>query len=406
MPHPHPTLTIDQAFDLVATNFAGTDDDMVGIEVEWPLHHAREQASARPTMSELTPLLSTPLPHRGRITIEPGGQVELSTSPQPTATDAITALQTDAQILHAQLRRRGWCPADLAFDDRRPPARILDRPRYAAMEAFFAHRGDAGTQMMTNTASVQINISHDPQGGHQRWDLANRIGPLLIAMFANSPGIGHDGMHWQSRRQEIWSRIDPGRTAPLPLSRSPERDWARYALGADVFFVDTGREGIALPPGLSFGHWLTHGHPLGWPSRADLRYHLTTLFPPIRPRGWLELRMLDALPPDLRAAAVHIVCAAMTAEVASELLATLPDTRHLWTIGARSGLAHSTLRTAALTLLDTTQAFLRQTPGHCAAAEMVGAFTDRYTRRGLAPADDHLRRAVGSSTPALFEPAL
>ncbi|OPX05319.1 glutamate-cysteine ligase family protein [Mycobacterium sp. AT1] len=406
MPHPYPTLTVDQAMDIAATNFECTADDLVGIEVEWRLHHAREQPSPRPTVAELTPLLGIRLPHRGRVTIEPGGQVEVSTSPQPTASSALAALETDAQIVHAQLRRHGWCTSDLAFDESRPPARILDQPRYAAMEAFFAHRGNAGTQMMTNTASVQINVSHDPLGGHHRWDLANRIGPLLIAMFANSPGIGHDGARWQSRRQEIWSRIDPGRTAPLPLTRSPERDWARYALGADVFFVNTGREGIALPPGLSFGDWLAHGHPIGWPSRADLRYHLTTLFPPIRPRGWLELRMIDALPPELRAAAVHTVCAAMTTAVATELLAALPDTRHLWTIAARSGLVNPTLRTGALILLDTTQAFLQQTPGNDAAAQTVETFAERFTRRGLAPADDHEHRNAGWFSPAPFERAL
>jgi glutamate--cysteine ligase len=387
MPHPRPTLTIDQASDFAATGFAGEEEDLVGIEVEWPLHHA-EGAPTRPAMAELSPLLSLPLPHRGSVTVEPGGQIELSTTALPTATSAIAALDADAQVLHARLREHGLCPVDLALDDRRPPERILDQPRYVAMEAFFAHRGCAGTQMMTNTASVQINISHDPRGGHERWKLANRIGPLLIAAFANSPGIGHDGRHWQSRRQEIWSRIDPGRTAPLPLTSSPERDWARYALAADVFFINTGREGIALPPGLSFGEWIAHGHPVGWPTQADLRYHLTTLFPPIRPRGWLELRMLDALPPEARAAAVHAVCAAMSPTVAPELMARLPDTRDLWSTAARAGLTHPTLRAAALIWLDTAEGFLQQSPPHDAAAELVGAFADRYTRRGVAPAHD------------------
>lgn len=253
------------------------------------------------------------------------------------------------------------------------------------METFFAHRGDAGTQMMTNTASVQINISHDPRGGHQRWELANRIGPALIAAFANSPGIGHDGTHWQSRRQEIWSRIDPGRTAPLPLTSCPERDWARYALAADVIFIDTGASGMALAPGLSFGNWIAKGHPIGWPTDSDLSYHLTTLFPPIRPRGWLELRMLDALPARVRAIAVHTVTAAMTPSAATELLDKLPDTRHLWLTAAKVGLAHPMLRSAALAVLEAAQEFLAQPGGDCRAAESVGAFAERYTSQGLTP---------------------
>jgi glutamate--cysteine ligase len=388
MPHTRPSLTLDRAHQLAAAAFDSDTDDLVGIEVEWPVHRCG-RPQVRPAMADLTPVLDMALPFDGRVTVEPGGQIELSTAARPDAAAAIAALDADAIVLHSRLRETGLCPTVLAFDDRRPPARILQQPRYAAMEAFFAHRGDAGTQMMTNTASVQINISNDPRGGYQRWQVANRIGPLLIAAFANSPGLGRDGRRWQSRRQEIWSYIDPARTAPVPLSASPPQDWARYALAADVFFVNTGPSGMALAPGLSFGAWITNGHALGWPTRADLAYHITTLFPPIRPRGWLELRMLDALPPDARDAAVHVVCAAMIPAVATDLLARLPDTRHLWLTAARAGLAHPSLRAGARMLIDTTAGHLQQSTGGADAAQIVNAFADRYTRRGLAPADDH-----------------
>lgn len=405
MPSTRPSLTLERAHQLAAAAFEHGADDLVGIEVEWPVHRCGNP-QARPAMADLTPILDMALPCEGRVTVEPGGQIELSTAAHPDAAAAIAALDADAIVLHSRLRETGLCPTVLAFDDRRPPARILQQPRYAAMEAFFAHRGDAGTQMMTNTASLQINISNDPRGGYQRWEIANRIGPLLIAAFANSPGRGRDGRRWQSRRQENWSYIDPARTAPVPVSSSPPRDWARYALAADVFFVNTGPSGMALAPGLSFGEWIADGHAMGWPTRADLAYHLTTLFPPIRPRGWLELRMLDALPPDARDAAVTVVCAAMIPAVATDLLARLPDTRHLWLTAARTGLAHPSLRAGARMLIDTTADHLQQSSGGADAAQIVGAFAERYTRRGLAPADDHTDRAgtAGKAPPPIIAP--
>ncbi|MBS4730431.1 hypothetical protein MSM1_19600 [Mycobacterium sp. SM1] len=177
------------------------------------------------------------------------------------------------------------------------------------------------------------------------------------------------------------------RTNPVPLSSNPELDWARYALGADVFYINNGGASLAVAPGLSFGTWITHGHSIGWPTEADFCYHLTTLFPPIRPRGWLELRMIDALPHDLRAAAVHLVHTATCDPVAADLLATLPETRHLWRTSARDGLTHPTLRSGAQTLIATALKYLRQTPGQSTGADCVEAFADRYTYRGQAPGD-------------------
>ncbi|TQC49794.1 glutamate--cysteine ligase [Rhodococcus sp. WS4] len=382
-----PTLTTQRAYEVAREAFEPCGVDLVGVEVEWPVH--KRGSLSRPNFADFLPIMNRPLPNGSRITIEPGGQIELSGPPLESGPATLRAIDEDTAILHYRLKAHGLIATDLAVDDRRPPHRILDLPRYRAMENFYAHRGREGTWMMTNTASVQVNISHHPDGRNVRWVMANKIGPLLIAAFANSPGIGPDGTHWQSVRQAIWGGIDPGRTAPVQLSDRPEIDWARYALAADVFFIRGGELGTSVPPGLTFADWMTIGHPAGWPTEDDLRYHLTTLFPPIRPRGWLEFRMIDALPPECRSAAVLVVATAMDRRVCAELVDLLPDTRDLWVTAARDGLNHAILRDAAKLLLGAVELHLRRHPTHSSAAGTVAAYIDRYTKHGLAPA--HVR---------------
>src|SRR5439155_16867414 len=96
-------------------------------------------------------------------------------------------------------------------------------------------------------------------------------------------------------RLEVWANIDATRTAPVG-GTDPGDAWAEYALAAHVMFIRTALdECTPILEALAFGDWVEHGHPLGWPTEADLTEHLTTLFPPVRPRGWLELRTIDAL---------------------------------------------------------------------------------------------------------------
>lgn len=398
MPQSRPTLSLDRAREVIAQCFAPEDHrDLVGVEVEWPIH--REGSSAtRPTLTDLATVEGHALPRRGRVTIEPGGQVELSTQAFESPAEAIAALHADAQVLDLRLTEAHLVGVDLAVDHRRPPTRVLDKPRYAAMEAHFSQRGRAGVWMMTNTASLQINLSHGT-APRRRWTLVNRIGPLLIAAFANSPGLGPDGHRWKSVRQAIWGCIDPRRTAPVPLSDNPERDWADYVLAADVFYLDA-PIGQPLRPAIRFADWIALGHQVGWPTEADLCYHLTTLFPPIRPRRWLELRMIDALAPDNRTAAIYLAHSATRDDVADEVLAAIPDTRRLWDSAARDGLAHPTLKAGVRTLFKLTLDSLHNTPDQRAGAEALGAFADRYTLRDRCPADDLPDCAIDAFDPS------
>ena len=177
------------------------------------------------------------------------------------------------------------------------------------MEAFFDAGGPWGRQMMCGTASVQVCLdagddSDGPDGYRWRWRLLHAIGPVLVAAFANSPLREGKPTGWVSSRQQVWARMDPGRTRPPRLDDDPRDAWAAYALDAELMCV-RGTDGAdwSAPPGLTLRDWLRGARPrsgsaLRPPTADDLDYHLSTLFPPVRPRGHFELRMIDAQPGD------------------------------------------------------------------------------------------------------------
>lgn len=400
MPLPYRTLTEADVARISAEMFTPSPQQSVGIELEWPLHRLGD-VSERPEEEDMTAFKNEVLPAGGRVTFEPGGQVEISSAPAASVSEALQAMDADSRILGERLLHAGFARETLAVDTRRSPARTLRHPRYHAMEQFFGKQGCAGRWMMCNTASVQVNISLDHHDAHGQWHTMHRIAPLLIAAFANSPGVDAAGRRWCSMRQAIWWSIDPPRTRPVSDDHSPEQAWARYALDADVMYINADDAGIALLPGLAFGRWMTAGHQAGWPTEDDLRYHMSTLFPPVRPKGWLELRVLDALPAPIRDVAILAVATACTRDAAADLRKELPDTRGLWRTAAVAGLKHPALAQGARTLFDVVADYLDGVSTDAWHAELVTEFAQQYVRPGRSPADTPIPRLAPSGVRAM-----
>jgi glutamate--cysteine ligase len=352
MPACQPELDVDTARGITAEAFVPAGTRRWGLEVERIVYWVGDPAERVP-YAELRSLEGL-LPSGSRVTLEPGGQVEISAAPALDLDAVLDGLARDTAELDARLSNRGLRAVDWALDIARPPQRVLAQPRYQAMEAFFDAWGSAGRWMMCNTAALQINLSHDPADSSRRWKVMHAIAPVLLATFANSPGLDCARRSWASLRQGIWQAIDPARTCAPCLTGPPGEAWADYVLAADVMVIGTGDGAVAVAPGMPFARWLRAGHPAGWPTADDLRYHMTTLFPPVRPRGWLEIRVIDALPPHVREIAVLTVAAAAQEELADELLGRLPDSRSWWPAAARAGLADDQLASAAALLFDIT----------------------------------------------------
>jgi glutamate--cysteine ligase len=343
------------------------------------------------TWSELTDLVDTipALPYASVITTEPGGQLELSSPPQPDVAGAIAALRADQRVLARAVRSAGFGLASIGADPARPLRRITPVSRYAAMERHFdaVGCGRPGREMMSSTAALQVNVNAGPE---QMW--ADRVahihhlGPMFVAISACSPLLAGCASGWQSMRQQAWCGIDPGRSRPVQGVADPTRAWASYALAAPVMLVrDPDRSGAeAVTDRISFAEWAAGTSPLRrLPTADDLDYHLTTLFPPVRLRGYLEIRYLDAVPdrfwPALATMLVTLIDDPMAADDAADACAGLEDS---WLVAARDGLRNPALLTAARRCVDIAA---RRCPAELRAEVETYA---ELVHRGRTPGDD------------------
>ncbi|EUA41711.1 glutamate-cysteine ligase 2 family protein [Mycobacterium avium subsp. avium 2285 (R)] len=173
----------------------------------------------------------------------------------------------------------------------------------------------------------------------------------MIAMTANSPMLDGDFTGWVSSRQRVWGRMDSARCGPIlgASGDDPGTDWARYALKAPVMLVHT-PDAEAVTRWVPFADWVDGRVLLGGrrPTVADLEYHLTTLFPPVRPRQWLEIRYLDSVPDTLWPAVVFTLVALLDDPVAAGLAArAVEPVATAWDVAARVGLRDRRLYAAA-----------------------------------------------------------
>ncbi len=324
----------------------------VGLELEFHLvelaHPARRPAW--PAVEALAAGLPA-MPSGSTVTFEPGGQIELSTPPGPDVVAAVAALAADRDVLRAALREQGFGAAALGADPARPPERVNPHPRYAAMETHFEARdcGGAGRAMMTSTAALQVNLDAGPVAGFaDRIGLLRSMVPMLVAASTTSPYLGGRTSGWASMRQQTWTGIDCGRSDPVS-GHEPAVGWALYALDAPVMLVrEPDGDLRPVPSRVTFGDWLRVPGLLGRPAAgADLDYHLTTLFPPVRPRGYVEVRCVDALPdrwwPAMAAMIATLADVPAAADRAAELCEPTADG---WETAARDGLADPAIRRA------------------------------------------------------------
>lgn len=220
-----------------------------------------------------------------RPSFEPGGQLELSPAPRATVGDVVrdaTLLFVRACTIAAQQGvRLDLVGVDPYHDLSDVPLR-RPTPRYLAMQRMFDAVGDDGRRMMRLTAALQVSVDLLPgRAGHEQWLVANLAGPALASAFANCPGVARS-------RTAIWRGVDLLRTGYDGRYFDPSQPVGAYAAFAQ-----------SAPP-------------LPIPAAADPQYHLSTLFPPVRPRGgYLELRYLDAQPMARLADAVCVIAALM-----------------------------------------------------------------------------------------------
>jgi glutamate--cysteine ligase len=366
---------------------------LVGTELEWLVAFADAPQDVVPiaTLRRLLDPLPPP-PNGSLITYEPGGQLELSSRPALGPSACWRALAADVDHVRQPLEDAGLVLLPTAIEPTRRPRRQLDHPRYTAMESHFAAIGaDSGPVMMTSTAAVQVNldIGADDADAARRWQLLHTIGPVISASFANSPVHAGVRTGWKSTRQRVWQTLEPQRTQ-VPQGDDPFSGWADYALDADLMLRRRPHDDWTLPPGTTFREWLTDDGPDG-PTTEDLDYHLTTLFPPVRPRGWFEVRYVDAQPMRWWPVPTAVLSALLDDDVASEAAHGATRGVHAsWEVAARIGLEDPVLAAAAQALFEAAVASLTRTGADPDLIKLTIDFASSYADVGRCPADDYL----------------
>ncbi len=351
----------------------------------------------------------------GRITFEPGGQVEHSTCVHPGPSAALDDVDDMARRLADAFRNRGARLAAVGLDlwtHVEDVPQQLPGDRYVAQATYYDRRGPWGAIMMRHTSSLQINIDLGREGVWQeRWLASNFLAPVLTAAFACSPTDGS-----VATRARAWQELDPTRSGfPRLLVEGnladPREHWGQAALEADVMLFRSGAAGWSPgEPGFTFERWIREGHPEhGWPTCEDFDYHLTTLFFEVRARGFLEIRTGEALPARWRPAPVVVACTMVYDDSARQAFLDLmaPHTSRLpdlWRRAAIAGVRDPELGELANRTLELTLQHAPDLgPGLIAPHHLgpVRDFFDRYTDRGRMPADTLAERMADDPAAAL-----
>src|ERR1700694_2001173 len=169
-----------------------------------------------------------------RISFEPGGQIEISTAPQRTASAVIDSTQNLVAMLRDAMAKAGIELVAKGVDPYNDIDAVplqLHRDRYTGMTRYFNSIGPSGVRMMRQTAALQMNLERgeDPKS---RWRLLNALAPIVVALFANSHVYAGKSTKWASYRAQLWRTLDPSRTGIIYDEAGHVERYLRFALDA------------------------------------------------------------------------------------------------------------------------------------------------------------------------------
>jgi glutamate--cysteine ligase len=238
------------------------------------------------------------------ITLEPGGQLELSGAPLRTIHETCDEFNSHLALMKRVCAGPRIVWLGLGIHPIHPVADlpVMPKERYRIMRRYLPSRGPLALEMMFATATVQANFDYASEADMaEKMRVAMGVSPVVSAIFANSSLSEGKPNGFVSRRLHAWELTDPDRTGLLPFVFEEDFGYRRYvewALDVPMFFVVRGER--YLPgDGSSFRRFLERGFAGTRPTLADFDRHLTTLFPDVRLKRFIEVRGADAVPPGL-----------------------------------------------------------------------------------------------------------
>ncbi len=238
------------------------------------------------------------------VSLEPGGQLELSGAPLETlhqTCDEVHSHLAQVKTISEELDI-GFLGIGFTPDWTRRDMSVMPKARYGIMRAYMPKRGNLGLDMMFRTCTIQVNLDFANEADMvKKYRVALALQPIATALFANSPFTEGKPNGFLSRRSETWNDTDPDRTGILPFVFEDGMGFERYAdhaLDVPMYFVY--RDGKYIDAsGQSFRDFMNGKLPAlpgELPTMLDWEDHLTTLFPEVRLKTFLEMRGADGGP--------------------------------------------------------------------------------------------------------------
>ena len=241
------------------------------------------------------------------VTLEPGGQFELSGAPVVDLHESCAELHDHLVQVKAVGDELGVGFVGVGFQPkwRREDIPVMPKGRYDIMRAYMPTRGNLGLDMMLRTCTVQTNLDfRDEADMVTKLRVGIALQPIATALFANSPFTEGKPNGFMSFRSHIWTDTDPDRCGILPFVFEDGMGFERYAehaLDVPMYFVHRGGRYIDAS-GQSFRDFLDGKLPAlpgELPTPSDWEDHLTTLFPEVRLKRFIEMRGADGGPWDI-----------------------------------------------------------------------------------------------------------
>ncbi len=241
------------------------------------------------------------------ITLEPGGQFEYSGAPMNTVQDAKDAMDNfykDLDIVAKELGigflAKGFHPTWLSSDVHQMP-----KQRAIIMDAYMEHLKGMGKDLMYRACTAQVNLDYESEAHMvKNLRLSLALQPIIVALMANSTNVQGKNSGYTSYRSHLWNNTDADRCGILPFAFDDNMGFARYveyALDVPMYFICRKDQYIDVS-GLSFRDFMDgrlKGFEGKYPTISDWHDHLSTLFPEVRLKHYLELRGADCHDPDM-----------------------------------------------------------------------------------------------------------
>ena len=237
----------------------------------------------------------------GTITLEPAGQLELSGAPLTNIHETFNELDEHRSQISKEGSNLGLgflgagLTPDWSFDE----MPIMPKSRYQIMKNYMPKKGNLGLDMMFRSTTIQVNLDYSSESDMiKKFKVSLALQPIATALFANSPFLDGNLTGYNSFRSHIWTDTDPDRTGMLPFVFDGEMSYEKYvdyALKVPMYFIY--RDGNYLDvSGSSFEDFLNGDLaelPNAKPNIIDWENHLTTIFPEVRLKSFLEMRGAD-----------------------------------------------------------------------------------------------------------------